>query len=206
MSCTPVLAPRAPKGDTWCAASPAKITRPWRNGRCAAGELVDRHPLQLELGVRAQHGRMRGMTRSGFFSSSGSASQPSWKSMRQTLSACLCSSTDWPRMEGRVEPEPALGGEIGLHHHVGDQEAVLEELAGELGAHHAAGVTVGAVAGDHPVGLHLEHAVGRLDGQGRTAWSSLLLHRRPACASSAGRRAACAAGSTMPAPGSTAAG
>jgi hypothetical protein len=25
------LAPRAPNGETWCAASPAKITRPWWN-------------------------------------------------------------------------------------------------------------------------------------------------------------------------------
>jgi hypothetical protein len=34
-------------------------------------------------------------------------------------------------VEGRVEPEPAFGREGGLHHHVGDQEAVLEELPGE---------------------------------------------------------------------------
>jgi hypothetical protein len=111
--------------------------------------------------------RMRGITRSGFFSSSGSASQPSWKSMRQTLSACLCSST-LAAVEGRVEPEPAFGREGGLHHHVGDQEAVLEELPDEIRAHHAAGVAVGTVAGEHPVGLHAEHAVGRLDRQERT--------------------------------------
>jgi hypothetical protein len=29
-SCTPELAPRAPKGDTPCAESPANSTRPWR--------------------------------------------------------------------------------------------------------------------------------------------------------------------------------
>jgi hypothetical protein len=43
---------------------------------------------------------MRGTTFSGFFASSGLAFQPSWKSMRQTLSDCLCSSTDWPRWNG----------------------------------------------------------------------------------------------------------
>ena len=30
-SSSPELAPRAPKGETWCAASPAKMTRPWMN-------------------------------------------------------------------------------------------------------------------------------------------------------------------------------
>jgi len=44
--------------------------------------------------------RTRGMIFSGFFSSSGSASQPSWKSSRQTSSACLCSSADWLRWNG----------------------------------------------------------------------------------------------------------
>ena len=42
----------------------------------------------------------RGMMFSGFFSSSGSASQPSWKSMRQTPSGCMCSSTLWLRWNG----------------------------------------------------------------------------------------------------------
>ncbi|MCY1542899.1 hypothetical protein D9M68_786760 [compost metagenome] len=42
----------------------------------------------------------RGITRSGDFSSTGSASQPSWKSMRQTLSGWRCSSTDWLGWKG----------------------------------------------------------------------------------------------------------
>ena len=42
------------------------------------------------------------------------------------------------RVEGRVEPEPALGGEIGRHLHVGDQEAVLEDAALALQAQHGA--------------------------------------------------------------------
>ncbi|CFW11344.1 Uncharacterised protein [Bordetella pertussis] len=37
---------------------------------------------------------MRGSTFSGLTASTGSAFQPSWKSMRQTLSGCMCSRTD----------------------------------------------------------------------------------------------------------------
>src|SRR6185437_13347087 len=35
-------------------------------------------------------------------------------------------------MERWIEPEPALGGEVGLHPHVGDQEAVAEHLPPDL--------------------------------------------------------------------------
>ena len=41
------------------------------------------------------------------------------------------------RVEGRVEPEPALGREIGLHLHVGDEEAVAEYLSRYLQPQHA---------------------------------------------------------------------
>ena len=73
--------------------------------------------------------RSRGRMRSGCFSRSGSASQPSWKSMRQTSSACRCSSADWFGMKRRIEPEPALGRKVRLHVDVGDQEAIAETPA-----------------------------------------------------------------------------
>ena len=41
-------------------------------------------------------------------------------------------------VEGRVEPEPALGREVGVHHHVGDQKVVLEDAADEIEAEHGA--------------------------------------------------------------------
>ncbi len=93
-SCTPVLAPRAPKGETWCAASPLKITRPWRKWsmRRQANWYTDTHSSSNSTSGPSM-AWMRGITFSGFFSSTGSALQPSWKSMRQTLSHCLCSST-----------------------------------------------------------------------------------------------------------------
>ena len=54
--------------------------------------------------------------------------------MRQTLSGCRCSSTDWLRMERRIEPEPALGGKVARSSDVGDQEAVVEHAAVHLEA------------------------------------------------------------------------
>ena len=44
-------------------------------------EGVDGHPVDLEIGA-AEHPLMRGLTFSGRFSISGSASQPSCKSIR----------------------------------------------------------------------------------------------------------------------------
>ncbi len=70
-----------------------------------------------------------------------------------------------PGVEGRIEPEPALGGKLGLHHHVGDEEAIHEDLAFDVQTEHATYRTAGAVGGDQPVGfdgvdtvlrLHLE--------------------------------------------------
>ena len=95
--------------------------------------------------------RRRGRMRSGCFSTSGSASQPSWKSTRQTSSACRCSSTDCPRMERRVEPEPAFGRKVGLHVDVRDQETIAEHLPLRLEAKHPAYRTARTVARDDPV-------------------------------------------------------
>jgi hypothetical protein len=67
-------------------------------------------------------------------------------------------------VEGGVEPEPALGlagrEQVGLHHHVGDQEAVAEDLAFHVQAQHAADGASCAVGHDQPVGLQRERALG----------------------------------------------
>ena len=73
--------------------------------------------------------------------------------MRQTPSGCLCSSTLWLGVERRVEPEPALGREVGLHLHVGDQEAVAEDAALALLAEQRAQRRARAVAGGDVVGF-----------------------------------------------------
>ena len=65
-------------------------------------------------------------------------------------------------VEGRVEPEPALGREIGRHHHIGDQEAVLEDLAVDVQAQLAPHRAARAVGHHQPVGLQLIVAVGGL--------------------------------------------
>ena len=43
-----------------------------------------------------------------------------------------------PLMERRIEPEPPLGRKVTLHLYVGDQEAVLEDLALEGETEYAA--------------------------------------------------------------------
>ena len=92
-------------------------------------ERVDARPFDLEFARRARASRAAAAGCAPAASRlSGSASQPSWKSTRHTSSACRCSSADWFGMERRIEPEPALGREIGLHVDVGDQEAVAEHL------------------------------------------------------------------------------
>ena len=58
---------------------------------------------------------MRGLMFSGRFSTSGSASQPSWKSTRQTLSGCMCSSTLWLRWNGGSnQNQRSAGRSIGI--------------------------------------------------------------------------------------------
>jgi hypothetical protein len=63
-------------------------------------------------------------------------------------------------MKGRIEPEPAFGGKVRLHHHVGDQEAIHEDLAFDFQAEHAADRAARAVGGDQPVGFDGVHPVG----------------------------------------------
>ena len=70
-------------------------------------------------------------------------------------------------MEGRREPEPALGREICGHVHVGDEELVLERDAGEIEPEQAADRRAGAVGGDQPVGIETVTAVRCLDGEPR---------------------------------------
>jgi hypothetical protein len=72
--------------------------------------------------------RTRGMMFSGLRSSTGSASQPSWKSMRQMPSAA-CSSTLWPGWNGGSNQNQRSAGKSRRHLDVGDQEAVAEGAA-----------------------------------------------------------------------------
>ncbi|GAB1458460.1 hypothetical protein MASR2M50_02340 [Thauera sp.] len=70
-------------------------------------------------------------------------------------------------VEGRVEPEPALGGEVRLHDHVGDQEAVHEDLAVDVQPEHGADRAARTVGDHQPVGRERVGAVGRLHAQAR---------------------------------------
>jgi len=94
-------------------------------------EGVDADPFQLERPVVAQHRPDPGNDLLGLalFVRVGVPAQ--LKSSRQTLSACRCSSADCLDERG-IEPEPALGREVGLHHHIGDEKPVMEGLPSGL--------------------------------------------------------------------------
>ena len=132
----------------------------------AAGKLVHRYPLQLKLHIRAQHGLDARNDFLGFFLFGGVGVPAQLKVDAPDVVALLVQQHALAAVEGRIKPEPAFSGKVGLHHHVGNQKTVLKEVAGEVCPCHAAGVAVGAVGGDHPLRFHLEDAVGCFDCQG----------------------------------------
>ena len=94
---------------------------------------------------------------SGFFSSSASASRPSWKSTRRMSSAWRCSSTSWSDgTAGRTRSAAPSAGR--RQPDVGDQELVVEHLAGIRQAEQVPHRAAHAVAGDQPVGLERRSA------------------------------------------------
>ena len=66
-SSRPELAPRAPNGETWCAASPAKITRPWMNLFIRRHWNLYSDPFEIERSCPSMRA-MRGAHFSGSFS------------------------------------------------------------------------------------------------------------------------------------------
>ena len=128
-------------------------------------ERVDRNPFQFEPDVRPQHGL-----------------EPGDHVFRQFLLflvdvpaelqvdapdpiRLLVQKGRLPPVERRVEPEPALGGKIGIHHHIGNQEIVLEDTTDEIETHHGPDRRTGTVTGNQPVCLDPVGPIRRFDGQ-----------------------------------------
>ena len=108
--------------------------------------------------------------------------------MRHTLSGWRCISAEPMRMKRRIEPESPLGRQVGVHLHVGDQEAIAEDLSVAFESEHRAHRRVRSVARDDVIAAQPIRAVGRLDGNDRR--SRLTVRRRRPCASSASRGSA----------------
>ncbi len=97
-----------------------------------AGEGVDADPFQLELGVLAEQ-RLHARDDALGLALGHRVGVPAELEVDAPDPVGLAvQQHGLVRVEGRVEPEPALGGEVGLHAHVGDQEAVAEGLAAAL--------------------------------------------------------------------------
>ena len=123
---------------------------------------------------------MRGITFSGFFSSSGSASQPSWKSMRQTLSASRCSSTLWPRWNGGSNQNQRSAGKSAFITTSAIRKRSWKTLPSTSRPSMAADRAARAVARRSASrSRSVKRAVGRLDLQRRAA--AVRLHRTTLC-------------------------
>ena len=67
-------------------------------------------------------------------------------------------------MEGRVKPEPPLRRKIGFHNDIGDEEAILKNLALTLQAQGSADRAVGAIRHQQVVAVHAIVAVTGMHG------------------------------------------
>ena len=130
-----------------------------------AGEGVDAGPFQLEGRVLAQQGADAGNDVLGLFLFLGIGVPAQLEVDAPDIVGLAVQQHALARVEGRVEPEPALGGEFGMHLHVGDQEAVAEDAAMAFLAQQAAQRRARAVAGQDPLRIDAVAAVGRLHGQ-----------------------------------------
>ena len=79
-------------------------------------------------------------------------------------------------VEVGIEPEPALGGEVHIHLHIGDQEAVLEGAALAFLPQQLAQSRARTVATRDPVALQTVVAIGRFDGEFRVVGVLLNAH------------------------------
>ena len=77
------------------------------------------------------------------------------------------------RMKFGIEPEPALGGKVDLHPHIGDQETVAKDATFALLAGQPPQRRAAAVASHHMVGHEFVRAVGRVHREHRVV-SALL--------------------------------
>ena len=83
-------------------------------------------------------------------------------------------------MKRRIEPEPALGGKVGRHFHVGNQETVAKYPAFAFQSHQFADGAFAAVGRHHMGRLQRVGAIGRVDRQLRVI--GMLLQRGDAAA------------------------
>ena len=127
-------------------------------------EGIERDPFQLEIAV-TQHALDARDDVFRLLLDLGIRLRPQLQVDAPDVVRLLVQQGRLPRMERRVEPEPALGRKIGRHLHVRDQEAVVEDLAAEFQPQHVAQGGFRAVAGDQPVRVDLVGALRRLDGQ-----------------------------------------
>ena len=132
----------------------------------AALEGVDADPFQLKLALVAQHGLDAGDDVFGLFLGLGVGIPAQLKVDAPDVVGLLVQQHRLVAVEGRVKPEPALGRVVGLHDHVGNQEAVHENFALNVQPQHGANGRARAVRGHQPIGRQGVGTVGRFHAHG----------------------------------------
>ena len=125
----------------------------------AALEGVNADPLQLKRALVAQHGLQTWQHTFRLFLFFRIGIPTQLKVDAPHVIGLLVQEHALPRVKRWVKPKPTLGRKLGLHHHVGDQEAVFEHMAFDVQAQHATHRAARAVAHNQPIGLDLKFTV-----------------------------------------------
>ncbi len=134
---------------------------------------VDARPLDVEFRLRTQHRAKPGQDPFGPALGFGIRIPAQLEVDPPDVIGLPVQERRLPRMERRIEPEPALRRKLGLHVHVDDQEPVAEDLTLRLEPEHRAHRAPRAVADDQPFAGEPVFAVRRVDAQ-----EDVLLARR----------------------------
>ena len=119
--------------------------------QASAAESIDADPFELEWHIRSQHGLHAGDDALRAALRLGVGVPAELQVDAPDVIRLFVQQGGLVAVERRVEPEPALGRELGPHHHVGDQEAVAEGFADEWQAEAAPHEAARAIGGQQPL-------------------------------------------------------
>ena len=183
----PLFAPRAPNGDTWCAASPANSTRPCTKAvHPPALERVHAHPLELERAAVTEHcanPRVHAL-RFLLVVRIGCPIPAESRCARGRRPAGAAAPSRRHETAGRTRTSARLG-KSAFHSNVGDQEAIAEHLALPREAERVAHRAACAVAAISILRFDRIATIRSVDLEYRDVSAGSLLDRRSPCFSSA---------------------
>ena len=132
----------------------------------AALEGVNADPFQLEI-LLAKHGAQARQHAFGFafFFRVGIPTQ--LKVNAPDVVGLLVQQHALTGVKLWVKPHATFGGKVSLHHHVGNQEAVFENMTFNVQPQVATHGTARAIGHHQPIGFHIKRAFGGFKGEAR---------------------------------------